>query len=229
MMCFRRSAQLPGRALVEKGLQLPSCCRTVKMQMTENLWSTFTTRSTLTEEVSEQVFSKERRRLQVKHLWMEVKLRWRCLLTVCTLKPPRGSLKKNSMLCFKNLLPGATTRTRMKKSISECCKKRSPSMVEAMQRLDGTIQRTKCSFCLRLQESFAGAIRKESRSSVGSECMYGALCKRWQTRKSTYQLKRRRLKPDVRDPPDDGSADVDIADIQTLDGVKDYYMVEENL
>ena len=37
--------------------------------------------------------------------------------------------------------------------------------------------------------------------------------KRWQTREGTYQLKRRRLKPDVRDPPEDGSADVDIADI----------------
>ena len=37
--------------------------------------------------------------------------------------------------------------------------------------------------------------------------------KRWQTREGTYQLKRRRLKPDVRDPPEDMSADVDMADI----------------
>ena len=37
--------------------------------------------------------------------------------------------------------------------------------------------------------------------------------KRWQTREGTYQLKRRRLKPDVRDPPEDLSADVDMADI----------------
>ena len=29
----------------------------------------------------------------------------------------------------------------------------------------------------------------------------------------TSQLKRRRLKPDVRDPPEDRSADVDMADI----------------
>ena len=34
-----------------------------------------------------------------------------------------------------------------------------------------------------------------------------------QTREGTYQLKRRRLKPDVRDPPEHGSADVDMADI----------------
>ena len=35
--------------------------------------------------------------------------------------------------------------------------------------------------------------------------------KRWQTKEGTYQLKRRRLKPDKRDPPEnDLSADVDL-------------------
>ena len=34
--------------------------------------------------------------------------------------------------------------------------------------------------------------------------------KRWQTREG---ISRRRLKPDVRDPPEDLSADVDVADI----------------
>ena len=37
--------------------------------------------------------------------------------------------------------------------------------------------------------------------------------KRWQTREGTFQLKRRRLKPDVRDSPEDPSADIDMADI----------------
>ena len=37
--------------------------------------------------------------------------------------------------------------------------------------------------------------------------------KRWQTREGTYQLKRRRLKPDVRDPPEYPGADIDMADI----------------
>ena len=42
-------------------------------------------------EISEQVFSKERRRLQAKHLWMVVKLQYGggCLLTECTSKPSR--------------------------------------------------------------------------------------------------------------------------------------------
>ena len=37
--------------------------------------------------------------------------------------------------------------------------------------------------------------------------------KRWQTRESTYQLKRRRLLPDVRDPPEQGDEEVDMTDI----------------
>ena len=37
--------------------------------------------------------------------------------------------------------------------------------------------------------------------------------KRWQTKEDTYQLKRRRLLPDVRDPPEQGKADVDMMDI----------------
>ena len=37
--------------------------------------------------------------------------------------------------------------------------------------------------------------------------------KRWQTREDTYQIKRPRLKPEVRDPPEYPSADIDMADI----------------
>ena len=37
--------------------------------------------------------------------------------------------------------------------------------------------------------------------------------KKWQTREGTYQIKRQRLKPDVRDPPEHMVADIDMADI----------------
>ena len=37
--------------------------------------------------------------------------------------------------------------------------------------------------------------------------------KRWQTKEGTYQLQRRRLLPDVRDPPEQGNADIDMQDI----------------
>ena len=39
---------------------------------------------------------------------------------------------------------------------------------------------------------------------------------RKRTREGTYQLKRRRLKPDVRDPLEDVGADVDMADIYEI-------------
>ena len=61
-------------------------------------WPTFTTRGTLTEEVSEQVFSKERRRLQAKHLWMEVKLRRRVLADRMYVKAPTGKSKSKEEL-----------------------------------------------------------------------------------------------------------------------------------
>ena len=57
---------LPGRQDADDWLNF--------MLSQKNLWPTFTTRETLTEEISEKTFRKERRRLQAKHLWMEVKL-----------------------------------------------------------------------------------------------------------------------------------------------------------
>ena len=76
MTCLCRSVLLHGRALEEKGLQLVSCCQGRQdaddwlnfMLSQKNLWPTFTTRGTLAEEISAQVFSKERRRLQAQHL-----------------------------------------------------------------------------------------------------------------------------------------------------------------
>ena len=45
----------------------------------KNLWPTFTTRSTLTEELTVQAFSKEKRWLQAEHLWMDINLKWKVL------------------------------------------------------------------------------------------------------------------------------------------------------
>ena len=81
----------------------------------KNLWPTFTTRGTLTEEISAQVFSKERRRLQAKHLWMVVKLRWGVLVDRMYVKAPPGSPKNNSMLCSSTGPPDATAQTHMKR------------------------------------------------------------------------------------------------------------------
>ena len=56
----------------------------------KNLWPTFTTRGTLNEEISAQVSSKERKRLQAFHLWMDVKLRWGVLLDRMYVTAPTG-------------------------------------------------------------------------------------------------------------------------------------------
>ena len=64
---------LPGRQPADDWLDF--------MLSQKNLWPTFATRGTLTEVISDrrQTFRKERRRLQAKHLWMEVKLSWNVL------------------------------------------------------------------------------------------------------------------------------------------------------
>ena len=90
MTCFRRSVQLRGRALVEKGSQLVSCCQAAKMLMT----GTTSCYRSLTEEISAQVFSKERRRLQAQHLWMVVKLRWGVLVDRMYVPAPTGKSKE---------------------------------------------------------------------------------------------------------------------------------------
>ena len=63
----------------------------------KNLWPTFTTKGALTKVITEKTFRKERRRLQAKHLWMEVKLEIavqsvhragdRCTLSMCSEEP----------------------------------------------------------------------------------------------------------------------------------------------
>ena len=110
---------LPGRQDADDWLNF--------MLSQKNLWPTFRTRGTLTEEVSEQVFSKELRRLQAKHLWMEVKLRWRVLADRMCTKAPTKESKEELVLCFLIGPPGATTQTRMKKN--PIVVRRSPSMV----------------------------------------------------------------------------------------------------
>ena len=64
-------------------------------------------------------------------------------------------------------------------------------------------------------QAFRGK-EEDARAEVEAYMEYCA--KRWQTREGTYQLKRRRLLPDVRDPPEQGNAGVDMKDIWTLHG-----------
>ena len=61
---------------------------------------------------------------------------------------------------------------------------------------------------------FIRAFRGKDENARAEIDTYMDYCaKRWQTREGTYQLKRRRLLPDVRDPPEQGDEEVDMTDI----------------
>ena len=77
---------LPGRQDADDWLNF--------MLSQKNLWPTFTTRGTLTEEISDKTFRKERRRLQAKHLWMEVKLSWHVLADRMYTAAPTGKSRE---------------------------------------------------------------------------------------------------------------------------------------
>ena len=77
---------LPGRQPADDWLDF--------MLSQKNLWPTFATRGTLTEVISEQTFRKERRRLQAKHLWMEVKLSWNVLAARMYTAAPTGKSRE---------------------------------------------------------------------------------------------------------------------------------------
>ena len=81
------SVMLPGRQDADDWLNF--------MLSQKNLWPTFTTRGTITEELSAQIFSKERRRLQAHHLWMVVNLKWRVLAARMYVNAPTGKSKED--------------------------------------------------------------------------------------------------------------------------------------
>ena len=54
---------------------------------------------------------------------------------------------------------------------------------------------------------------KEAVAQTEVDAFMENCAKRWQTKEGTYQLKRRCLKPDVRDSPEYPGADIDMADI----------------
>ena len=67
----------------------------------KNLWPTFTTKMALTEGMTEKTLRKERRRLQAKHVWMEVKLNWTVLTNrIYTVAPTGKSREQLYALLF---------------------------------------------------------------------------------------------------------------------------------
>ena len=137
-----------------------------------------------------------------------------CLLTECTSKPPLGSPKKNSMLCSLTGPPDATAQTHMKrKSIVVLESKKSKLGGRNVKIGWHTLKNKVKPFVYDFKKLLKALSDKEAVAQSEVDAVMENCAKRWQTREGTYQLKRRRLKPDVRDSPEYPCADIDMADI----------------
>ena len=195
---------LPGRQDADDWLNF--------MLSQKNLWPTFTTRGTLTEEV--QVFSKERRRLQAKHLWMQVKLRWQVLADRMYVKAPTGKSKEElDALLFDRAARRNRTDPYEEKSYRGAGIKEVQAWWKKCKDWMAHFKEQSEPFVYDFKELLKALSGKEAVAQSEVDAFMENCAKRWQTREGTYQLKRRRLKPDVRDSPEYPSADIDMADI----------------
>ena len=206
----------------ERLIRLPSCCRAVKMRMTGSI--SCCRKRTYGPLLQPGVLSL-RRSPNRSFVRSGAGCRpsicgWRsscggvCLLTECTPRPPLGSPKKNSMLCF---FDRAARRSHTNPYEEKAY--RGPAIKE-VQAWWGQCKEWMSHFkgqSAPLVFDFKSLLKalsgKEAEAHSDVDAFMEHCAKRWQTREGTYQLKRRRLKPDVRDPPEDRSADVDMADI----------------
>ena len=149
----------------------------------KNLWPTFTTRATLTEEVSEQVFSKERRRLQAKHLWMEV----------------RKSKEELDALLFDRAARRNHTNPYEEKPYRGSAIKEVQAWWKQCKEWMAHFKGQSAPLVFDFKSLLKALSGKEAEAQSEVDAFMEHCAKRWQTREGTYQLKRRRLKPDVRD------------------------------
>ena len=197
---------LPGRQDADDWLNF--------MLSQKNLWPTFTTRGTLTEEISEQVFSKERRRLQAKHLWMVVKLRWGVLADRMYVKAPTGKSKEElDALLFDRAARRNRTDPYEEKKYRGSGIKEVQAWWKKCQDWMAHFKEQSEPFVFDFKKLLMALSDKEAVAQSEVDAFMENCAKRWQTREGTYQLKRRRLKPDVRDSPEYPGADIDMADI----------------
>ena len=197
---------LPGRQDADDWLNF--------MLSQKNLWPTFTTRGTITEELSEQIFSKERRRLQAKHLWMEVKLRWKVLADRMYTKAPTGKSKEElDALLFDRVARRNRTDPYEEKHYRGAAIKEVQAWWKQCKDWMAHFKEYSEPFVFDFKKLLKALSGKEAEAQLEVDAFMENCAKRWQTREGTYQIKRRRLKPDVRDSPEEQSADVDMADI----------------
>ena len=190
---------LPGRQDADDWLNF--------MLSQKNLWPTFTTRGTLTEGISEQTFRKERRRLQAKHLWMEVKLRWLVLANrMYTAAPTGKSREQLYALLFDKAKRGSQKNPYEEKAYRGPAQHAVQAWWEQCQEWMLYYKGHSAPLVQDLQGLLQAFRDKEEEARADIQAYMEYCAKRW-------QLKRRRLLPDVRDPPEQEEADVDMKDI----------------
>ena len=200
------SIMLPGQLEADEWFDL--------MLTHKNLWPTFTLKGFATDTVTEKAFRRERRKLQAKHLYMEVKLHWDILRNRMYTSAPTGkSPQELDDLLFNKAFKSSTVDPYQERAyrgpgyraveekwkqqqewMSKYCTYRKPVMID----MGWIVQ------CFQRKEESA-------RNDIDTYMEYCA--KRWQTKEGTYRLKKRKLLPDVRDPPDLEGDEVDQMDI----------------
>ena len=197
---------LPGRQMADDWLDF--------MLSQRNLWPTFTTKGAPTEVITEKTFRKERRRLQAKHLWMEVKLSWNVLSgRMYTVAPTGKSREQLYELLFNRAARGSQRNPYEEKAYRGPAHREVQAWWEQCQEWM-LYYKCQCAPLVLDIKGFLHAFRgKEEDARVEVDAYMEYCAKRWQTKEGTYQLKRRRLLPDVRDPPEQEDAEVDMTDI----------------
>ena len=221
MMCFRRSVQLRGRVLVGKGLQLLSCCQAVKMRMTGSI-SCYRKRTYgLPLQPGVLLLRRSQNRSSVKSGagCRPSICGWRsscgggCLLTECTPKPTGKSKEELDALLFDRAARRNRTDPYEEKSYRGAAIKEVQAWWKQCKDWMAHFKEQSEPFVFDFKNLLKALSGKEAEAQSEVDAFMENCAKRRQTREGTYQLKRRRLKPDVRDSPEDLSADVDMADI----------------
>jgi len=145
---------------------------------------------------------------------MEVKLSWNVLADRMYTVAPTGKLREQLYaLLFNKAARGSQKKPYEEKAYCGPTHKAVQAWREQCQEW---MMYYKCQCeplvqdCMAFLHAFRGK-EEDARTEVEAYMEYCA--KRWQTREGTYQLKRRRLLPDVRDPSEQGDAAVDMKDI----------------
>lgn len=179
-----------------------------------NLWPTLTTKGDSVGPVSVRTLQRERRRLQAKHLWLETNIRWNVLGNRMYAHAPTGASPGQLLeQLFNRATRGSRTDPYSEKAY------RGPRYNEVRANWDhsrGWMAWYK-QYCVPMVLDISGIVRefrqKDKAAQLAIDAFMEHCAKRWQTKEGTYQIKRRRLLPDVRDTPEHGFEDTNMVDV----------------